>query len=338
MRNWMTHIMRRVNMRVSIGQLSLENRSVNSILVKYKLLFVFIGMVIISSLSSDVFLTGRNISNIMRQVSVSGILACGMTFVMLTGGFDLSVGSLVSVSAVVAIGMQNYVGIPAAMIIAIIIGALAGSFNGLILSKINANSGDAFMVTLGSQLVFAGAALLYTNARVLPGSKSQFYNSLGQGTLFGFIPTPVFIFLSIVLISHLILSYTAFGRRIYLMGGNYEAARLSGIRVGFYKAIVYSIVGASAAIAGIILSSRTLGGSPTAGVGYELDAIAAVIVGGISLSGGEGSVLKTLLGVFIIGVLSNILNLFGMSSFNQMIIKGIVIVLAVWLDVKKAQK
>jgi ribose transport system permease protein len=253
----------------------------------------------------------------------------------LTGGFDLSVGSLISISAVVAIGTQGQFGVAGAILLTLLIGALAGSLNGILLSKINANSGDAFMITLGSQLLFAGAALLYTDARTLPGSKSPFYNSLGQGTLFGFIPTPVFIFISIVIISHLILSFTGFGRRIYLLGGNYEAARLSGIKVFFYKAVVYSIAGVSAGVAGIILSSRTLGGSPVAGVGYELDAIAAVIVGGISLTGGEGSVLKTLLGVFIIGVLSNILNLLGMSSFNQMVVKGVVIIVAVWLDRRK---
>lgn len=322
-------------MELNIEKVDSERLNFNKLLIKYKMIIVFIFMIVISSMISENFLTSRNISNIMRQVSVNGILACGMTFVMLTGGFDLSVGSLISLSAVFAIGMQNSLGIAGAIFFALIVGFLAGCFNGAILSKINANSGDAFMITLGSQLLFAGAALLYTNARVLPGSKSQFYNSLGQGTMLGFIPTPVFIFISIIGISHLVLSFTSFGRKIYLLGGNYEAARLSGIRVNFFKMIVYSISGISAAIASIILSSRTLGGSPLAGVGYELDAIAAVIVGGISLSGGEGSVLRTLLGVFIIGVLSNILNLLGMSSFNQMVAKGIVIILAVWLDNKR---
>lgn len=322
-------------MEAKIEKLALKDSGFNKLFVKYRMLLVFIFMVIISTAISENFLTGRNISNILRQVSVNGILACGMTFVMLTGGFDLSVGSLISVCAVTAIGMQGQLGVGGAIVFAILIGAIAGSFNGIILSRINANSGDAFMITLGSQLVFAGAALLATNARVLPGSKSEFYGSLGQGTLFGFIPTPVFIFIVIVIISHFVLSITSFGRRIYLLGGNYEAARLSGIRVRFYKAIVYSLAGVSSAIAAVILSSRTHGGSPLAGVGYELDAIAAVIVGGISLNGGEGSVLRTLLGVFIIGVLSNILNLLGLSSFNQMIVKGIVVVLAVWLDSKK---
>jgi len=300
-----------------------------------RVFFILLFLIVISSYLSPNFLTNRNISNILRQVSVNGILACGMTFVMLTGGFDLSVGSLISISAVVAIGFQNTFGVGGAIIAAIVICGIAGTINGLVLSKINASSGDAFMITLGSQLLFAGVALLYTNARVLPGSKSEFYNSLGQGTLFGSIPTPVFIFITFLLISHIILTKTTFGRNIFLIGGNYEAARLSGIRVFFYKMIVYSITGISAGIAGIILSSRTLGGSPLAGMGYELEAIASVIVGGISLDGGKGSVLNTLVGVFIIGILNNILNLLGLSSYNQMIAKGLIIIIAVLLDRKK---
>ncbi len=304
-------------------------------LSRIKMLIALMVLIIISSFISDVFMSTNNIFNILRQVSMNGILACGMTFVMLTGGFDLSVGSIISVSAVVAIGLQSSMGVAGAIIVALLIGIIAGSINGIILSKINANSGDAFMITLGSQLVFAGIALLYTDARVLPGSSDPFYEFIGQGRVLAGIPMPVFIFLAIAIIGQFVLSFTGFGRKVYLLGGNYEAARLSGIKVGFYKASVYMIVGFCAAIAGIILSSRTRGGSPLAGVGYEMDAIAAVVVGGISMKGGEGSILKTLVGVFIIGVLSNILNLIGLSSFNQMIVKGFVIVAAVWLDSRK---
>ena len=302
---------------------------------KYKMLFIFIGMIIIASLLTDRFLTVSNVSNIMRQVAVNGILACGMTFVMLTGGFDLSVGSIVTLSGATALSMQPTFGVAGAIILAIIIGAAAGCFNGAILSKINANSGDAFMITLGSQLLIFGVSLLAYNARFIPGSRDPFYMGLGTGNLFGFLPVPLLIFFLVALISHLVLAFTSFGRRIYLTGGNYESARLSGIRVGFYKMIVYVIAGATAAISAIVLTSRSMGSSSDLGKGYELDAIAAVIVGGISLQGGEGSIAKTILGVFIIGVLSNILNLMGMSSFNQMIVKGVVITAAVWLDRKR---
>lgn len=312
-----------------------QNLDIRELISKYKMVLVLIILVGASSLISDNFLTNNNLENIARQVSVNGVLACGMTFVMITGGFDLSVGSSLSVTGVIAIALQPVIGVGGSIIIALIVGALLGSVNGIILSKINADSGDAFMITLGSLLAFSGIALLLTDARVLPGSNSEFYNSLGQGTIFWFIPIPVFIFILITVISHFILTSTVLGRKIYMIGGNYEASRLSGIHVEFYKGLVYSIAGVSAAIAGIILSSRTLGGSPLAGVGYELDAIAAVIIGGISLKGGEGNIIMTLIGVFIIGVLSNILNLIGLSSFNQMIVKGMIIVLAVWSDKKK---
>ena len=311
------------------------NKDIAIKLEKYKMLFIFLGMIIIASLLTDRFLTLGNVSNIMRQVAVNGILACGMTFVMLTGGFDLSVGSIVTLTGATALGMQPTFGVGGAILLAIIIGAAAGCFNGMILSKINANSGDAFMITLGSQLLIFGVSLLAFNARFIPGSRDSFYMFLGTGNIFGFLPVPLLIFFLVALISHLVLALTSFGRRVYLTGGNYESARLSGIRVGFYKMFVYVIAGAMAAISAIVLTSRSMGSSSDLGKGYELDAIAAVIVGGISLKGGEGSIAKTILGVFIIGVLSNILNLMGMSSFNQMIVKGIVITAAVWLDRKK---
>ncbi len=302
---------------------------------EYKILFICIGMIIVSSLVSSTFLTDENLLNILKQVSVNGILACGMTFVMLTGGFDLSVGSVLSVGAVFGVGLQFQVGTGGAIFGALVIGAAAGLVTGAILSKINANSGEAFMITLGFQLIYAGVALIYTNGgrMMLPPGGAPFYTFLGQGKIFGFLPVPVFIFIVVAFVSHIVLAYTAFGRKIYLTGGSYEAARLSGIRVGFYKMIVYAIAGLSAAIAGIILSSRVNGGLPEAGKGYELYAIAAVMVGGIV--GGDGNILKTLLGVLTIGILGNILNLMGVSPFNQRILMGIIIVAAVWLQRRK---
>jgi len=292
--------------------------------------------VIVSAILSNRFLTVNNIRNIMRQVSVNGIIACGMTFVMLTGGFDLSVGSIVTLAGATALKFQPMLGVIGAILFAVVIGIIAGSLNGYILSKINASSGDSFMITLGSQLLIFGVSLLAYEAKFIPGSKDPFYMALGTGNLLGLIPVPLVIFISIAAISQGVLSFTGFGRRIYLTGGNYEAARLSGINVQFYKIAVHMIVGATAAISAVVLTSRSMGASSDLGKGYELDAIAAVMIGGTSSSGGEGSILKTVLGVFIIGVLSNILNLFGMSSFNQMIVKGIVIIGAVWLDSRRS--
>jgi len=301
----------------------------------YKILFICLGMIIVSSLISSTFLTEENLLNILKQVTVNGILACGMTFVMLTGGFDLSVGSVLSVGAVFGVGLQFQVGTGGAIVGALLIGAVAGTVTGAILSKINANSGEAFMITLGFQLIYAGIALIYTNGgrMMLPHGGAPFYTALGQGKIFGFLPVPVLIFIIVALVSHAVLAYTTFGRRIYLTGGSYEAARLSGIRVRFYKMIVYAIAGFTAAIAGIILSARVNGGLPEAGKGYELYAIAAVMVGGIA--GGDGNILKTLLGVLTIGILGNILNLMGVSPFNQRILMGIIIVAAVWLQRRK---
>jgi len=270
----------------------------------------------------------------MRQISVNGILACGMTFVMLTGGFDLSVGATITLTGGFALTLQPYLGVGGAIFIALVVGALAGLLNGLILAKIKANSGDAFMITLGTQFVIFGVSLLTFNARFIPGSREPFYMNLGTGMVFTLIPVPMLIFILVALISFIILTFTAFGRRIYVTGGNYEAARLSGVRVRFYNMIVYVIVGITAAMASVVLTSRAMGCSSDMGQGYELDAIAAVIVGGTSTRGGDGSILKTIAGVIIIGILSNILNLMGMNSFNQMIVKGIVIVGAVWLDNK----
>ena len=308
------------------------NNRLNGKIEQYKMVLVFIGLVLLSSILSNRFFTFNNLMNIMRQVAVNGILACGMTFVMLTGGFDLSVGSIVTLAGATALTFQPVFGVFGAILFAVAIGLLAGSINGLILSKINANSGDAFMITLGTQLLIFGASLLAYDAKFIPGSKDPFYAALGTGNVMGGIPVPLLIFFAVAVLSHFVLSVTSFGRKIYLTGGNYEAARLSGIRVSFYKMIVYMIAGASAAISAVVLTSRSMGCSSDLGKGYELDAIAAVIVGGTSTNGGEGSILKTILGVFIIGVLSNILNLLGMSSFNQMIVKGIVVIAAVWLD------
>lgn len=298
---------------------------------KYQILLIFLALILVSALINDRFLTSKNVANIMRQIAANGILACGMTFVMLTGGFDLSVGATLTLAGGTALTLQPYLGVWGAMGVAVLVGALCGLFNGSILATIKAGSGDAFMITLGSQLVIFGVSLLIYKAKFIPGSKDPLYNAIGTGNA-GWIPIPLLIFAAVALVSHILLAYTSFGRKIYLTGGNYEAARLSGVRVKYFNMIVYVVVGIAAAISAIVLTSRSGGCSSDIGKGYELDAIAAVMVGGTSTAGGEGNIGRTILGVLIIGVLSNILNLMGMSSFNQMIAKGIVVILAVWLD------
>ena len=304
------------------------------IFVNLRILFIIVFLIICSSFLSNKFLTLNNLSNIMRQISVNGILACGMTFVMLTGGFDLSVGATITLTGGFALTLQPYIGVAGAIFVALVVGALSGLLNGLVLAKIKADSGDAFMITLGTQYVIFGVSLLTFNARFIPGSRDPFYMSLGTGLIFNIIPVPMIIFLLVALVSLITLSFTSFGRKIYVTGGNYDAARLSGIAVRFYNMIVYVIVGITAAMASVVLTSRAMGCSSDMGRGYELDAIAAVIVGGTSTRGGDGSIPRTIAGVIIIGILSNILNLIGINSFNQMIVKGIVVIGAVWLDNK----
>lgn len=302
-----------------------------SLVKQYQILLIFILLFVCSSFIHPKFLSVSNLTNIMRQVSVNGILACGMTFVMLTGGFDLSVGATLTIAGATALKLQGVLGVGGAIVAAIIVGLIFGALNGYILAKINATSGDAFMITLGTQFVIFGISLEVYDAKFINGSKDAFYNWIGTGNI-GKIPISIIIFAIVALVSHLVLKYTEYGRNVYFTGGNYEAARMSGISTKFYKGSVYAIVGIAAAIAAVVLTSRSAGCSSDLGAGYEMDAISAVMVGGTSTAGGEGNIARTILGVFFIGVLSNILNLIGLSSFNQMIAKGIVVVLVVWLD------
>lgn len=302
-----------------------------STLKQCQILLIFILLFVVSSILHPRFLSVINLTNIMRQVSVNGILACGMTFVMLTGGFDLSVGATLTIAGATALKLQGALGVGGAIIAAILVGLVFGIVNGAILSKINASSGDAFMITLGTQFAIFGISLEVYDAKFINGSKDAFYQWIGTGNV-GRIPVSMLIFAAVAILSHLILRYTNFGRNVYFTGGNYEAARMSGVRTRFYKGAVYAIVGVTAAIAAVVLTSRSAGCSSDLGTGYEMDAISAVMVGGTSTAGGEGNIARTVLGVFFIGILSNILNLMGLSSFNQMIAKGIVVVLVVWLD------
>jgi ribose/xylose/arabinose/galactoside ABC-type transport system permease subunit len=318
-------------LKVSITR---DNMNISKITKDYGIYIALVFLIILCSIASPMFLTQSNMLNIFRQISINGIIAVGMTFVMIGGGFDLSVGSTLSLAGAVVIGLQTIVSVPVAVLASLMIGLLAGLLNGTIMAVINGDNGDAFMVTFGMQSFLAALALLYTGGVTLRGSSSPAFNFIGKGFA-GPIPMPVLLFLLIAIISHFVLSKTRFGRGIYLVGGNYEASRLSGINVKAIRAASYVIAGLTAAIAAIVINARTMGASPIQGVGYEFDAITAVIIGGTSLSGGEGSILKTFIGVLILGIISNILNLFGFSVHDQYIVKGLIILLAVWIDRKK---
>lgn len=275
------------------------------------------------------FFEMNNLFNVLRQISINAILAFGMTFVILTGGIDLSVGSILALSSALTAGFMANEGIPVvvAVLLGLGCGALLGAFNGLVISK---GFVAPFIATLATMTVYRGITLVYTDGRPIAGLDDTFA-WLGKGYFFG-IPIPVIIMFVVFILCYLLLSNTTFGRRVYALGGNEQATRLSGIKVHRIKIWVYTISGVMSALAGIILTSRLNSAQPTAGMTYELDAIAAAVIGGTSLSGGRGWIVGTIVGAIIIGVIDNGLNLLNVSSFYQQVVKGGVILLAVLLD------
>ncbi|OFI01505.1 ribose transport system permease protein RbsC [Clostridium acetireducens DSM 10703] len=305
-------------------------KDIKSLLLKYKTFIGLIVLCIVISIITPKFLTITNIINVLTQVSVNAIIAVGMCFVILTGGIDLSVGSTLAVSGAIAASMvYKGANVFTAMVVALIIGALIGLFNGIIISK---GRIQAFIVTLASMTIFRGVTYVYTEGTPISGLSESFM-IIGNDKILG-IPLPVIIMFLVLFIAWYLLSQTRYGRYVYALGGNEDSSRLSGINTDKIKTLVYVICGATAALSGIIVTSRIGSASPNAGVGFELDAIAAVVLGGTSLAGGEGSVIGTILGAMIIGVLNNGLNIMNVSPFYQSIVKGFVILLAVMLDKK----
>ncbi|MFO1442425.1 ribose ABC transporter permease [Bacillus sp. Bva_UNVM-123] len=296
-----------------------------------------IGLIILTvilAIISPSFLKLDNIFNVLRQVSINALIAFGMTFIILTGGIDLSVGSMLALSSALTAGLLASGMDP---ILAILLGLLAGTamgaLNGFIITK---GKVAPFIATLATMTIFRGLTLVYTDGRPITGlaKESTLVEMMGRGYV-GWIPVPVIWMLASYFILYFILKKTTFGRKVYAIGGNEEASILSGIRADRIKLLVYSLTGTLSALAGIILASRLNSAQPTAGTAYELDAIAAVVLGGTSLSGGRGWIFGTLVGALIIGVLNNGMNLMNVSSFYQQVVKGGVILLAVLLDRRK---
>ncbi|MDE0582597.1 ribose ABC transporter permease [Planococcus sp. A6] len=296
----------------------------------------FIGLILIIIIITAInpsFLSMSNILNVLRQVSINALIAFGMTFVILTGGIDLSVGSILALTGAVTAGMMaSGIDPILAMLLGLFLGAVLGAINGVIIAK---GKVAPFIATLATMTIYRGLTLVYTEGRPISGlGDSMSFQMLGKGYFLG-IPVPVVTMLVSFGILYFILKKTTFGRRVYAVGGNEEASVLSGINADRIKIYVYSLVGALAALASLILTSRLNSAQPTAGQMFELDAIAAVVLGGTSLTGGRGWIVGTLIGALIIGVLNNGLNLIGVSSFFQQVVKGAVILLAVLLDRKK---
>ena len=281
------------------------------------------------------FLTPKNMFNILRQNASNLFLATGMTMVFILGGIDLSVGSVIALSGVVAAGCVVNFGLPEAVgfIAAIAVGAAVGLFNGFIICKTDI---PPFIVTLASMNITKGIALVLTGGAPIRCMTDAF-KFPGAGYV-GPVPTPVILMFIIFILAALMINKTQLGRHIYAVGGNVQAAKFSGISVQKVKFIVYAYTGVMAGIAGVVIASRLYSGQPTAGDGAEMDAIASVVVGGTSMSGGSGRIGGTLIGVLIIGVLNNGLNLMGVDSNFQYIVKGLVILLAVYVDFLRNKK
>ncbi|MGT2744384.1 ABC transporter permease subunit [Streptococcus phocae subsp. phocae] len=298
-------------------------------------LMALIGLMVVITVMNPNFLTTNNLLNLLLQVTANGFIAFGMTFVILTGGIDLSVGSMLALSSALSAGLiASGVPVPIAIVLAVGLGALFGMLNGLLVAY---GRLAPFIVTLATMTIFRGATLVYTNGNpVTKGLTDSFlFQFLGQGYVVG-IPFPVILMAIVFVLLYVLLHKTAFGKSVYALGGNEKAAYISGVNLNKVKVMIYTISGMMAAISGLIVTSRLSSAQPTAGTTYEMDAIAAVVLGGTSLAGGKGRILGTLIGALIIGVLNNGLNIIGVSAFWQQVVKGVVILIAVLLDRFKA--
>jgi ribose transport system permease protein len=308
-------------------------------LIKFQSLIALFALCLLISILSDKFLTVSNGWNVMRQISVNICISVGMTLIVLTAGIDLSVGSVLALCGAITAGLlKNGIQVPSAdlfigftllggILCGIMLGVFLGAFNGWVITKFKV---PPFVATLAMLTIARGLTLLYTEGFPISGLGADF-SYIGTGWLFG-IPVPVWISAIIVGVAVIVTNKTRLGRYIYAIGGNESASRLSGINISRVKIIVYSIGGALAAIGGLIVTSRLDSAQPNAGISYELDSIAAVVIGGTSLSGGKGSIMGTVLGAIIIGVLNNGLVLLNVSPFWQQVVKGGVILLAVIID------
>jgi ribose transport system permease protein len=298
------------------------------ILRSYGILIAFVAICIAMSILSPVFFTVTNIRNVIRQSSIYGIMAIGMTFVILTAGIDLSVGSILAIAGALAAGaVKSGMGLEFTVLIALAIGLGCGLVNGVLVTM---GRITPFVVTLGMMSIARGLTLIYTKGYPISGFPVPF-RFLGGGDIVA-IPFPIIVFILTVVVAWLILTQTRVGRYTYAIGGNEETVKLSGINSDFYKTIVYMISGITSAISALILTSRLNSAEPVAGQGYELDVIAAVVIGGTSLMGGRGSVWGTLIGALMIGVINNGMNLLGISPYFQLVVKGLIIIGAVLLD------
>ena len=312
-------------------------------LKKYAIIGILLLFVVaLAAMTGGKFLQAQNLINVIRQVSAIGIIAVGMTFVIIARGIDLSVGSILAVSAVVASSLAQlpdaankmYPGLALPAIVAVLAGLLAGAVLGFINGSLVAGFKIApFIATLGMMTAARGLALIYSGGRPL-SKLSPDYNWVGQGDLL-FLPVPIILFALVAVGAHLMLTRTRFGRHVFAYGGNEQAARVSGINIARINVGIFTLIGVLAALAGVILSARIGSGNPQLGTGIELDAITAAVIGGTSFNGGIGTIWGTIVGALIIGIINNGLDLMNVSPFMQQVVKGVIIVAAIVIDERK---
>jgi ribose transport system permease protein len=298
-------------------------RFIREYAVLVALVVLFVGL----SLSGKNFLTVPNLLNVLRQASIVGVIALAMTFVFIGGGFDLSVGAIFALGGALAAGLTLSFGVPVAFTVTLLVGGAIGLVNGLVITKVRINP---FVTTLGMLQIVGGAALLYTSAKPIRVDDEAF-SWLGKGTIAG-IPVPAIILVALIYISWFVLDRTRYGRYIFSIGSSSEASRLAGINVDVYRTSTYVLTGVAAAFAGIMFASRISVGAADVGAGIELAAIAAVLVGGTSLLGGEGAIWRTGVGVLFFALLFNGFNLLNVQSFWQDIASGAIILITVGVD------
>lgn len=297
--------------------------------INYNTVVIFLLMLVLSAIASDAFFTQANLFNLVRQVTPVGIISMGMLLVILTGGIDLSVGSVVAMVGVLCALFTHRMPLPAAILVSLASGILVGCFSGYLVAY---HRMAPFIATLALMSIVRGLGFIFSSgAPIIVNENAVRLTDFGSGSFLA-IPNPAWILFFVFAVTAILLRYNAFGRIVIAIGSNEEAVRLSGIKVAIHKLSVYAIAGGLSAIAGIILTARTSVGAPVTGVAMELDVIAAVVIGGASLMGGKGSAINTLLGVFILGMIGNIMNLMTIPAYSQQVIKGLIIILAVLLQ------
>ncbi len=303
-------------------------------LTNYKSLFILIVLVIVMAFCSDVFLTSRNLINVLRQVGAATILGVGYTFVLTIGDIDLSIATAIAMTAIITAKISKLPGVPwiVVVLVALALGCMVGLINSFF---VNVFKLPAFIVTLATQSLYRGACYLISNTTPVTNIP-DWYKTVGQGYI-GFLPIPVFIMIIMLVIGYILLNKTVFGRHVVSMGGNAEAARACGINLQKVRTIVFMFLGVCASISCLIIVGRVASAQTSAGDGMELDAIAAAVIGGTSMAGGRGNVIGTFIGCMIVGVINNGLNLLNVNSNWQHVAKGLLILVAVILDAQSAR-